>query len=367
MNKYIFYFISFIILIISFGCSGQGTDLIDSTIIDNNELSIFSIDTISNGLVNGEIARFNDTRGFISKNDIFKANKTNLVPSIDFIYESYDRLYLHHREEGSISILSLENRKIISKIVGFPQSKDDGICGMAFSNLSQAWVISHNTKKVYLVDVVNHIIAREIDISGYPTCISTLANKVFIGTEYNGVNKIEIISSNNPNYEIERFLLLPSPAIYMGKTITNFELENPLVVLCSGYTNGEKPRLLYMTFLNNGLDIGTNLEIEHPPIDRYVGKEPNFIGISNTNQLYLLGNESILKFDLNSGRNSSFYEILTGFFSLVSVDPTTDLVYAFKPENKMLSRSSKNGDVLDDIKITNDVKTIRFVSSNKVQ
>ena len=33
----------------------------------------------------------------------------------------------------------------------------------------------------------------------------------------------------------------------------------------------------------------------------------------------------------------------------------------------MLSRSSKNGDVLDDIKITNDVKTIRFVSSNKVQ
>lgn len=343
-------------------CSGKGTDLVDSSIDANKELALLSIDSSNNG----ELARFNESKGFISKSDILTANKDKTLPTIDLIKESFDRLYLFHKAEGTISVASLKDRKIISQITGFPKSADSGIFSMAFSNLSQAWVIAYNTKKLYLVDVVNNLIAREIPLRGYPTYVETLENKVFVSSTENGKNLVEIISSNNPSYSVEFLFETPSPVVFMARTNTTEGLEFPFVMVCSGL-NGSNAKVLYMNFINKGLSIASEFELPDINLEFHIGSNRNLSILTDANILFLVSSGQLIQLDLSFGKSSNYSRWLEGNFSVINADKKTGLLYAYNPDSSTLSRISGDGGSINETVVSSAIKAIIFVSSNKIQ
>src|SRR5205814_4271700 len=122
-------------------------------------------------------------KGTVTQDAYAAANGGPLGLSIDAIFAANARLYLQSRAAGTITIADAVTQKKLGAITGFPASADSGLCGMAFSNLSDAWTICYGSDTHYLADAVNMVIAQRIPPPGHPTSVGAVGTKVFVGMQ----------------------------------------------------------------------------------------------------------------------------------------------------------------------------------------
>jgi hypothetical protein len=344
-------------VLVGAGCSGQGELVVDPHSSDRTQVSMIAIE---NG-GNGEILHFDEATGVTVSNAYEAANGAPLGLPVDNITEAYDQLFLHHRAAGKLTVLDLKTRKRLGEITGFPASADSGICGLAFSNSTWAWVVCYKSDTVYLVDAKNFVIARRIPIPdhSHPTSVGTSGQKIFVGLQLaDGRGGVAVLSSNTGLYDVERIIPFPSPIIFAG--------ENPnktQMLLLSAGTETEGPKL----HIINVADFTTFYDIPFttPSMTSYIGKEPTFAAVSQDYFFYLATPASVLRADTQGGGEVA--EWLFGDYRVIGVDQWTDLLYAYAAGGSTLHRVTNEGKELDELPVPAPVKSITFVTEYKTK
>lgn len=355
----------------SFACSGKGPDVIDPAADERNETALLAV----NGGGAGEIAHYYEVEGVVDQAEYLTANGVELGLPVDAIYEAYENVYLHSNAAGEIVVLDLETRKKLGHITGFPtpEGTDSGkrgeLCGMAFSNLSQAWVIAYGSPNLYLVDARNFVLVRSIPLPGNPTAVTTVDNRVFVAMENeDGTGSIGLLRSNDPDFAVEIKGQFPRPPF--------FAEVNPdgefLVVLVPGREEDDPntndidtdPWFYVMDLFDYSMPF--ELPFFAPPLREYVGRHPNFADLSKDSYLYLATPDGVKRIDTKSWGSISDF-LPDKAYNVVAADFWTDLVYAVPADApNTVERKTKGEQRLSTFTLDNPVRSIRFVSTSKV-
>lgn len=345
-------------------CSGKGDDVIDPKSGDRKEMALIAVE--GNG--SDDLTRFNEAAQTAAAGEYARVNGVALNKPIDAVFEANERLYLHHRPLGEITVLELKTRKLIGTITGFPNGLAGALSGMAFSNVSQAWGICYGSNNLYLIDAVNLSIARTIPLPGNPTAVGTVKNKVFVGIIMpDGSAKVAVFSSNGGEYPIEHLIDMPTAPIYI--------FGNPdgqqLVVLTSGAPGADpaisdddvRPALHYILLSTMAVDGVVNIEI--PSLDRYIGEEPNFAARTKDYLLYIATPIGISLAE-TAGRGV-FPLWLAGDFRVVGADYYSSMVYIYDPTTTKVRRLLADATEYESISFGGVVRAVQFVNANSVQ
>ena len=346
-------------------CSGQGDDVIDPDANERNETALLAVN--SDG--QGEVAQYYEVSGVVGQSEFESANGQSLGMEVDAVYEAYENIYLHSNEAGEITVLGLGDRKQKATIGGFPVGDTVGLSGMAFSNLSQGWVIAYGADTLYHIDIRNFALVRRIPLPGTPTAVTTLGNQVYVGLENSdGTGAIGVLASNDPDFVVDVKVQLPRPPFFAA---TDEEADYLILLVPGAETDDPDTReidtdpLLYAVDL---LDYSFAFDIPFfaPPMRDYVGRHPNFATLTRDSYLYLATSEGVKRLDTKSFGVIS--DLLPGkSYSVVAADYWTDLVYAV-PTNapNTVERKTKRDQTLSAFTLDRPVRSITFVSTSKV-
>lgn len=345
-------------------CSGKGGDVIDPQSGDRNEMAVVAVE----GSGGDDLTRYNESNQTSTPGEYAVANGAPLGKPIDAVFEASERLYLHHRALGEITVLELKTRKLIGTITGFPNGAAGALCGMAFSNVSQAWGICYGSNNLYLIDAVNHSIARTIPLPGNPTAVGAVKNKVFVGMLMpDGTAKIAVLSSNGGEYPIEHLLDMPTAPIYI--------FGNPdgqqMVALTSGNPGTDPtipdddvhPELHYILLSTMAVDGVVSIEV--PSLDQYIGKEPNFAARTKDYLLYIA---TPIGISLAETAGRGVYPLwLAGDFRVLGADYYSSMVYVYDPASGTLRRLLADATEYAPLSPGGVVRAVQFVNANSVQ
>jgi hypothetical protein len=345
-------------------CSGKGDDVVDPKSGDRKEMAFVAVE--GNG--GDDLTRFNEAAQTADAGEYAKSNGAPLGKTIDAIFEANERLYLHHRGLGEISVLDLKTRKLIGTITGFPNGTAGALCGMAFSNVSQAWGICYGSNNLYLIDAINLNIARIIPLPGNPTAVGTVKNKVFVGMVMpDGSAKVAVFSSNGGEYPIEHQLDMPTAPIYI--------FGNPdgqqMVVLTSGNPGTDtaiadddvRPVLHYILLSTMSVDGVSTIEV--PSLDRYIGQEPNFAARTKDYLLYIATPIGVSLAE-TAGRGV-FPLWLPGDFRVLGADYYSSMVYIYDPATASVRRLLADATEYTPTTFGGAVRAVQFVNANSIQ
>lgn len=356
---------------LSFACSGEGPEVVDPAADERNETALLAVD--KGGI--GELAHYYEVDGIVDQSEYRTVNGEDLTVPVDAVYEAYENVYLHSNAAGQIVVLNLNTREKVGLIAGLPtpDSTTAGgkgtLCGMAFSNLSQGWVIAYGSPYLYLIDARNFVLVRSIPLPGNPTTVTTIDNRVFVTVENaDGTGSICMTHSNDPDFNVEIKAQLPRPAFF---TEVNPDGQD-LIVLIPGLAEDDPttneidtdPRL----FVFSLLDYSTAYDQPFfaPSMREYIGKQPNFADLSKDFYLYLATSDGVKRLDTKSWGSITHF-LGEGGYNVVSVDYWTDLVYAVSTSApNVVERKTKRGQILSSFALDNPIRSIRFVSTSKV-
>lgn len=339
------------------GCSGEGEMVVDPNSGMRTETALIAVDRGSAG----ELLRYVENSGLVSSSAYAEANAgTELGMPIDAIFTSFDKLFLHHREQGSITVLDIETGKRRGVLTGFPASADSGLCDMAFSNLSEAWVVAFNTRKLFLVDAVNltPLIDQAIDLPGNPTSVGTAGTRVLVGMVMpDGSAGVAVLRSNNPPYPIDLVMNFDSPVVH----ITANSDANELLLVTAGVPGGSPTLHAY--------DVATLEKLSETvlpgsDLNHYVGQEPTFAALSNDFFLYVSTPEALVRVDTRSRQKKRASAIIQGSYPVIGVDYFTSLIYLWSPQRREVLRFRASGEQLSSVAVAEPVTAISFVRQN---
>lgn len=335
-------------------CSGEGPEVIDPNSDKLAQQSLFGVDKAGSG----ELMRYNELSGAFTQDEYQAVNGEALGRKVDAIYEHGDRLFLHHRDDGAITKLDLATRKKLALIEGFPAKGDGNMCSMAFSNLSQAWVVCYGSKNLFLVDAVLNVVADTIALPDNPTCVATFKEFVFVCMERaDGTGAIGVLRSNSGGvFTIEKTISLASPALYAIPTSD----YRDLMVLAAGNA-ASKPRVYYVGIPE--LESRFDTEIEAEPLTSYLGQEPTYVAVSGTDNMYLALPASVVQIPYNGFA----FEIFSGSFPVIAVDRGSELLYAYEPVSKVVKRRLASGQEIADLSVPAAVRSIFFLGTNRIR
>lgn len=338
------------------GCSGKGPDVTDPESLVRRHISLLATD-LGNG--NAELLRFSEQNGIVTTSDYASNNNSEqLDRPVEGIYDYGDRLYLHHPVDGTITVLDMETRKKLGQINGFPFGVEGKLMSMAFSNLSQAWVVCAGDPKLYEVDQRKMIIAHTLQLPFSPTSVGTVGSKVFVGMygpdSLSG--KVAILSSNPTVLSIEQTLDFPSPIIYMFPTS-----DNRQCIMLSAGNQESAPKLYFVDMATR--QVVDEYEVFSPSLRSYIGQQPNFAGHTNQDYLYLAVPSAVLQID---AKLFSEREWITGYHPVIGVDYASGLLYAYDPGTNTMRRRTFEDEGLPDVSLPATVKAIKLLGSNRV-
>jgi len=355
MNRKIFQSMLAVTVLLLAGCSSKGPDVIDPNSQERRQISLFAID---NGSGFAELLRFSEQSGIVTASDYATANGgEQLDRPVDGIYDYGDRLYLHHRVDGSITVLDLETRKKAGRIDGFPYGAEGRLTAMAFSNLSQAWVVCHGAPTLYEVDQVNMKIAHTVQLPYFPSSVGAVNRTVFVGmVGPDSTGKVGILSSNPAVLAIEQTLDFPTPIIYMFPSSDN---EQCLMLSAGG--NGAGPTIYYVDVATR--TVVDEYELDAPPLLGYIGMQPNYAGYTRDDYLYLATPSAVIQYDVQV---FSALEWIIGSYPVIGVDSYSGLLYAYDPTANIIRRHTFEDEELPEVGVPQRVNAIRFLGSNRV-
>lgn len=337
-------------------CSGQGPEVVDPSSFDRTQTSILAVDADGGS----DLAIVEEPDGVSSLSAYSDANGGPLGRRIDGIFESFDRLFLLHRESASISIVDLSTRQKRGEITGFSDSTS-GLCGVAFSNLSQGWAIDHDQPFVFQFDAVNAVLVDTLPIEGRPTSVATMGDNVFVGSLLaDGSGLVTIFKSNFATFGIHAQLRFGSPVVFM-KSNGN---EDAMIMLSAGAPGG-KPMVhsIKASTLQQTAERALNAE----PLTGRVGTVPEYATITRDNYLYVATAAQIYRIDVGSSRlSSSPLKWLDGAYDVIGADQWTDLMYAYDATSRVLRRLDVDGNDLGPVPVNPGVSAIEFVNPSRV-
>lgn len=335
-------------------CSGTGPDVVEPGTSERAQVSLLAVDVSGAGA----LLRHDELGDSLGAELYSAANGAPIGKKIDAVYENSSRLFLHHRDEGSITVLDLTGKRL-GGISGFPTKGDGAMCSMAFSNQSQAWVACYGARDLFQVDAINFVIADTIPMPGVVTNVGTAGVNVFIGIEEaDGSGSVVVIHSNDGGaFAIQKTLKVNAPVIYS----TIAPSGRDFILLTAGNQGGAKPHLYNVDL--ESLDILFDAELEAEPLVAYIGKEPNYAGYSNQGLLYL----ALPAYVAQIGYNGSVQEWLSGTFSVIAVDRSSDLLYACEPGSSVVKRMDIDGNLLPDFTVPGVVNAIFFLGTNRAR
>jgi hypothetical protein len=338
------------------GCSGKGPDLVDPNSQNRTETAMILLEQGGNF----DLARFDELTGALATGEYAAVNGGNPPGPANALYVYDDAIYLHQLDSGKIDVLDLRTRKQTAAIYGFPFSVGGTLTNMAFSNASQGWVVANGSLNLYHIDLRNNVIADTIPLPANPTHVGANVRNVFVGMqESDGSGTLAIFRSNPAGaFTIEKTLRFPSPVIYSMSTEDSLQF----IVLTSGGPGEIKPKLFYIGM--GTLDVISQYELEAPPLDAYIGKQPTFAAHTRDEFLYISLPNAVMQVNtLNQFSN----EWLTGNHPVVGADYFSGLFYAYDPGANVIRRRDIDGNELPDISVPGPVRDIEFVASSRVQ
>ncbi len=336
------------------GCSGKGPSVVDPEINRRAQQSLLAVDRGGAG----ELVRFSELDSSYAVDEYAAANGEALGKAVDAVYSYGDYLYLHHRDNGSITKLALATRKKAALIEGFPSKGDGQMCSMAFSNSSQGWVVCYGSKNLFHVDTYFGVVADTIALPGNPTCVATSGTYVFVCMENaDGTGAIAVIRSNLGGvFTIEKTIALPSPGIFATHTADSRDL----VVLTAGNAS-VKPGVTYIGLTS--LDVRFSDDIEAAPLTGYLGKEPTYVAYTRIDNMYVALPDMVVQIPFGARP----YEWLTGNYSVIGADPGTDLFYAYAPGSNTIKRLTADQVEIPDLPVPAAIRAIFFLGTNQVR
>lgn len=335
----------------AYGCDSQGPNVVDTS-GSNAQVALMAVGTGTGG---SELAQYREATGLKSTTLYATANGSALDLPIDGMDESNNRLFLYHRAAGQITVLDVQSYKKLGRISGLPAGTDStGLCGVAFSNLSQAWAVCYGTPALYLVDAVNFTVARPIGLPGSPTCVATAGVKVLAGFRRDdGTGGLTMLSSNSGNYALEKVLDVASA---------------PVAIL-----NAPDPNILYVITADNGIfsfDIRSALlsggqGLPGGSLSAHIGTFPNFAAVSAIGTLYLAGSDAV--YSMTAAAPADAFQTLPGNYSIVGVDYYSDLLYAAKKDDpSQIDRVYYGIGQLATVALPVPIRALRFLNPSKV-
>ncbi len=347
-------------------CTGKGDDLIDPDANERNETALLAV----NNDASGEVARYYEVSGVVNQAEYEVVNGEALGKEVDAIYEAYENIYLHSNATGEITVLGLSDRKKKAVMSGFPFGEIGTLNGMAFSNLSQGWVIAYGADTLYHVDARNFALVRSIPLPGNPTSVATLDTRILVGLENaDGTGAIGVLTSNDPDFQVEVKVQLPRPPFFAA---VDMDADYLVLLIPGAETDDPNTQVIDTDPLLYAIDlidysIVFDIPFFAPSMRDYVGKHPNFATLSKDSYLYLATTDGVKRID-----TKSFGVISDHFpgkaYSVVAADYWTDLVYAV-PTNapNTIERKTKRDEQLSTFSLDSPVRSIAFVSTSKVQ
>jgi hypothetical protein len=355
-------FLAIIAALVLFGCSGKGPDIVDPASGDRNQMALIATDQGSSG----ELTRYSEISGLITTSDYATSNGGPLGKPIDGLYDSFlrNQIYMLHRAEGSITVLDVLTRHRVDTIAGMYAAEQDGLCGFAVSNYSQAWAVCSGVPKLYEIDTRNYKLARAVDLPGRPTAVgtdsSTQGGYVLIGMVYDdGHARLGVTHSNSTDFRIEQTIDFPSPILYVATTFDGRQV----IVLTAGPAGGH-PALYFLDAVT--LAITSTKELTMSALTQYVGQVPTFVRMDDNGFLYVAGAESVIQVDVQNPGGVPL-DYVYGGFRVIAVDRTSGLLYAYAQNGTTVHRFMQDGTELEEVPVTGTVADIMFVNSNELR
>ena len=354
-----------LLLVLLPGCTTTGPDVVDPKVNERTETALFAIQEGTNG----EMLRYSEQNGVVSAQEYQKANGVALGRPIDAIYEAYDSLFLHDRTSGTITVLDLQTRKKVGELTGFFADIGEGLCGMAFSNRAQAWVISYGSPNLYPVDAYNLSVLAPIPLPGNPTAIGTSGTRIFVGMKMaDGSGAIAVLSSNSGTYAIEQTIPVPTPIIFITGTANGaqaFALSAGAPGLDTSLIDDDIHPRIYTLRTAQPAKILLEAELPYvPTMFRWIGTSPTFAAPINGDFLYLAVPDYLYRVDMQSLGVENW---LPGSFNPIGTDRYTGLLYTNDAGTRVVHRTPPVGDLLPDITLPQDIRAIHFVSTNRLR
>ena len=355
-------------LLLVIGCSGEGPDVVLPGAEEMNQTAILGVE----GSEGGEVFRYAQGSESLIAAEYEGANGEKLDIGVDAVYERYEKIWLIDNESGTIVILGLGDRREQGRITGLPRndSATPGarMSGMAFSNLSQAWLLVYGTKSLIHIDARNLVAVRTVELPGEPTAIVTIDNRVFLGLQNeDGSGSIGLMRSNDPDLGVEVVATTRRPPIFMGLNSD----EQHIAMIVPGETDDlpetpvfdTDPALFMMDLLDYSLPFDGR--IIAPNLLDKIGHHPMFASLTKDFFLYLATPEGVKRIDTQAW--GDFIDFLPGDYSVVAADYYTDLVYAVPNQDRtQVERITKFEERLPNLTLPSPVNTITFVSTSKV-
>lgn len=355
-------------LLILVSCSGSGPDVIDPNVSSRSQIALFAV---SSG-AGGELLRYSESQGaVVTQHDFEDANGVPLGKNVDAIYDAYDSLFLLSRSTGTITVLDLKTRRKIGELTGFGATPGGGLCGLAFSNRSQAWAVSYGTPSLYLIDSYNLAVLPEIPLPGNPTAVGTSGARVFVGMEMpDGSGALAIFSSNaGGTYEVEQTLTFPTPVVYVAGSAGGTQA----FVMTAGNAGADTASPLDDALPGIAI-VGTASPVQilfqfdltfSPSLFHRIGKPPVWASQVYQDYVYLALPVGVVKVDMISG---AMEEVgLPEEYQAVAADFFSSLTYALLPDSRTVRRVDRDLNYLPDLVLPLDARAIRFVSSTRVR
>ncbi len=340
------------------GCSGKGADVIDPGSSDRKEVAIIAVEKTGGA----ELMRFNEATSASIPDDYQTANGEALGKNVDAMYAAYDKLYLLHRATGEITVLDAKTRGKLAVIVGFPSGSEGELCGMAFSNSTNAWVVCHGSNQVYLVDIETFKFVRGYPLPGNPTSVGTAQRRVAVGMVMpDGSSQVAVFNSNaSPNYPIEETLHFPTPIVHIVGTPDGANL----VFLSAGNQAGDaKPTVYYI--LTSDLHMDMETPIEAGALTEHIGDPPTYAAFTRQNVLYVATSTGLALVDTQ--QRITLPGWVPGDFDIVGADPFSSFIYLLDPAYGGLRRIAPDGNEYETIQISDPVRAVAFLNSNVSQ
>jgi hypothetical protein len=340
--------------LILFACSGQGPDVVDPASNARSQSSILAIDAAGGS----ELAIVKEPDGVINPDAYADANGEALGRRIDGLHQSFDRLFMLHSEAGALTIVDIATRAKRAEIGGFVASPAQ-LCGLAFSNLAQGWVIDYNTPAVFHIDAVNLELVDSLPIEGKPTGVATLGTKVFVASEMpDGSAQVVVFQSNFTTFRIDNRYTYPNPIVFMSASGSD-----DAMVLVSAGAPGGKPGVHVIKGAT--MQQSSERTIDASDLRRYIGRVPEFAAVTRENYLYLATAEELYRIDVQSSRLTAD-RWLEGEHSTIGVDHWTELLYVHEPSAGTIRRFMGSGEEIAPMPVPAPVSAIEFVNSSLV-
>ena len=354
MRRHITHLAPILLTVLLFACSGKGPDVSDVGDNSRTQVTMMAIDAETGS----ELAIVREPDGAATRNAYADANGAPLGRRIDGIFESFDRLFLLHRESASITVVDLGTRQKLAEITGLPTPSR--LNGMAFSNLSQGWVIDYDSRNVYHIDAVNKVLVDTLPIEGRPTSVATIADKVFVASQLDdGSGLVSVFQSNFTTYRIDRTYRYASPVVYMSTSGTG-----DAMVLVSAGAGASGPMVHVIKLAT--MEQSAERALSAPSLSSKIGEMPFFAGVTRENYLYLATEGEIFRVDVKSSRLTS-QKWQPGTFPIIAADYWSGLLYAYDPAASTVRRFTAGGSELDPVAVPSTLSAIEFVNSTKVR